>query len=1321
MKRILSLLLSAVMLYGAGTVTAAAQTAVPPQESDEEALVIVTLSDAALMDEYQKHPDGYTDFSAFLLSSEGQQAADDIHSRQKTLRQQILAECPTADFTDSRSYCAITNGFTVSIPSSAIETIRQISGVRSVALSSVVSSHAVPSEEDTEPSEEETPEEEIPEDKKEYDTYGMASKSSIKIRSAYEAGYTGKHMLIAVIDNEFNVHHKVFSVAPEFYRCTDMIVKAIHQNIGFGIQARYKIEDIFYNGKIVYAYDYGENDNICKTEGLQHGTHVAGIAAGNNGGKGEFDFKGTAYDAQLALFKIEDQSGRLQDDAIVAALDDAVKLSPDVINCSYGAIEYLTHDYEGRQLYEKLMQSGTAVVASAGNDAYNGYAMGLDEVPVSYVHYNTVCSPSSLDGAFSVAASVPDAVYATHYSMIFNDENRAPTTMIYANISFDEIYGETMALSVGSHNDEQDGAEDEVEIDRVEYVYLNGTGQLRDFQGKDLNGKIAVVDESAIPIETLVKRSIQYHCYAVVVIKKEKNSRMKQTNDHSDFFVYTVDSAQKAYFAEHPQGTVAICSSQSMKEEPQPHAGAITEYSSFGVKADLTLKPDITAPGDNIFSSLDRQGFGVMSGTSMSSPCAAGAYCLLKQSVYDTGRGDYDSPAGLEEYLYSLMMSTADILPCHDTEQPLYYSPRLQGAGGINLDKALHTKAYLTVNDGRPKASLGDSTEGKYSFTFTVHNLSDERLTYTPSCILQTDGWKTTEDEQGHTHYIHTFMPENILSQADITFSVGRQPIEQVMVAPYSRKTFTVTIQLHEDYITQHSRLFQNGFFVDGFVCLSENESVSLHLPFTGFCGDWAKGEIFPDNIYHDEAFYPAIKSTLAIVSSFGVDSSFSETAGINVFGFEQLPTSIAFGKRSLHDYLHIPEDVYAYPCVLLPDIYILRDALDYTISLYNDRGILLFCQNFGDISSYMNPTSAPNNNFTEKSKRAMLYQYFELMDTLPEGDYTYMVSASTVGTDGNPKRREYFAFPVKVDNTKPQISDYYLQKTKDGKLYLYLEADDNNCLQGVRLSAFQYNNEHDISARFDLREDMLQYWGSQEALVDYQYDADANRYTFRYDLTRYKDFILEKVHEQNEVYTDGDVTIIFEKETDYSNVERHLLLTEAVDSAYNCSEEQVIDLTHYGEAVLRLVDEHNRPMKGVTVTFGGKIYDSDQKGCIFLKNLPLDKNKCHIVSDYVNTDTNSPYLVFYLSAGRYQGDYTYHLKPAPIKTPDDDVSVIPTDTKKGGKKAPDSKTRHEPTVIINFNTGENDRTLPVMAAVMVWITSVGCLTAVKKRKHRRR
>ena len=1345
MKRILSLLLSAAMLWGLLSVTASAEpsdgTARFSQETavvEEIAGVIITLSAPDLLTQYLDCTQEYPDLSAFLLSTEGQQAAAVVRQQQKTLRRELQAQFPTIDFSESRSYSAITNAFTAKVSLSDIERIRQCQGIRSVTVSSFIYTEQETQEgqssldensevpwEESEPEEtsevsreESEPEESSevsqeessePEEKKEYDTYGMASKSSIHVRSAYEEGFTGNNQVIAVIDNEFNVHHKVFSVEPPVLHYTEAMMRGLIENVGFGIDDRYTAEDIFYNGKIIYAYDYGENDNVCRSDSSQHGTHVAGIAAGNNGGNGAYDFKGTAYDAQLALFKISDKSGRLKDDAIVAALDDAVKLSPDVINCSYGAIEYLTHDYEGKQLYERLIQSGVAVIASAGNDAYNGYAMGVEEVPTSYINYSTICSPSSMTGAFSVAASVPDAVYTTRYTMVFNEENRVPTQMIYANLSFEEVYGEIEALATPSRDNVPPEEFGEAEIDRVDYVYLNGIGLQSDFQGKKLTDKIVIVNESTLPIETLVKRSIQYNCYAVVVIRREKNSRLKQNNDLSDFFVYTVDSAQKEYFEVHPKGSVSIRSDQIMHEEPQYYANTIAEYSSFGAKADLTLKPDITAPGDNIFSSVDKQGFGVMSGTSMASPCAAGAYAIMRQYVNSRSTFEPSSPSRMNEFIYQLMMSTADILSYKDTEQPLVYSPRLQGAGSIDLDSATHTKALLAVGDDRPSVSMGESEEGRYEFAFQVRNLSGEPQTYTLDYLLQTDGYRTATDEKGTSRYVHSFLPEDIRSKATVAFRVGERTVDTVTVQPYDTETVIVTLDLDEAYITAHSRIFTNGFYVDGFVYLTDTaeEGVDLHLPFMGFCGDWSKGAIFPQNIYNDQAFFPMGQSTLAIVSSFETgDSSFSETAGINVFGYNDLPTRLSFGKNSLQSYLHIPEEVYTYSCMLLPDIYVLRDVMDYTISIYDRKGILLFCQNFGDISSYFSPYGAPNTSFTEPSKRAILRQYADFTETLPEGDYTYILSASTVGTDGNPQRREHFSFKINVDNTAPVIQNYYLQKTDDGHLYLNITAEDNICLQGLRLSALQYDNHHEIAARFDLREDMLQYWDSQEDFLSYDYDAASRQYHFRYDLTRYKQFIRSKINEQNEIYKDDDVTIIFEKENDYSNVERNLLLLEAIDSAYNGSEETVVHIDHYGEATLHLVDEHSRPLSGVLVTNNGRIYESDSKGCVTLKNLPLGGNECYIPSEYVAADNGSPYLKFGLTKENYRYEGIFTLKAPVVPTPPSEAEV---------------SHHREPTIVVNFVTGDSSHSsLPLLIAVST--TTAVCVGygTLRRRKKRR-
>ena len=129
-------------------------------------------------------------------------------------------------------------------------------------------------------------------------------------------------------------------------------------------------------GKIVNGPDLsadGSDPKLAHLDGFGHGTHLAGIIAGNDGGQN--GFQGIAPDARIVNVKASTPDGKTTDATIIAAIDWVVAHRTDngmnirVINLAYGSQG--TGDYRTDPLAaaaERAMNAGIVVIVAAGND-----------------------------------------------------------------------------------------------------------------------------------------------------------------------------------------------------------------------------------------------------------------------------------------------------------------------------------------------------------------------------------------------------------------------------------------------------------------------------------------------------------------------------------------------------------------------------------------------------------------------------------------------------------------------------------------------------------------------------------------------------------------------------------------------------------------------------------------------------------------------------------------------------------------------------------------------------------------------------------------
>ncbi|MBQ3038269.1 MAG: S8 family serine peptidase, partial [Clostridia bacterium] len=240
----------------------------------------------------------------FLQSRVKTMMTEEILANQAEIVDNIQEEIPEISEPDY-VYTALFNGFAIEGERSDEEKLLNIPGVKNVYIAGEI---------------EATP--------KLTDSIGLSHALPEEI-----SDYTGEGQAIAVIDNEFDCSHEMFSQAPQNPKYTREDIENLLPSLS--IKSKATVDTVYKSEKIPFAFNYISGNGKTYSSTLCHGTHVAGIAAGNNG-KG---LTGVAPNAQLVLMKVAKANGGMPEYALLQALNDAALLGVCAINCSFG-IDY---------------------------------------------------------------------------------------------------------------------------------------------------------------------------------------------------------------------------------------------------------------------------------------------------------------------------------------------------------------------------------------------------------------------------------------------------------------------------------------------------------------------------------------------------------------------------------------------------------------------------------------------------------------------------------------------------------------------------------------------------------------------------------------------------------------------------------------------------------------------------------------------------------------------------------------------------------------------------------------------------------------------
>ena len=525
-----------------------------------------------------------------------------------------------------------------------------------------------------------------------------------------------------------------------------------------------------------------------------HGTHVAGIIGANGG------IKGVAPEVKFHAYRVFGCEGSTTSDIMLAAMEMTLADGADVLNMSIGS-SFQWPDYPTAKASDRLVRHGIVVVASIGNDGEAGlYGASAPAV-----------------GREVIGVASFDNTHANLTAFTISPDATAIGYMAAAGAPAPPVTGTFPMARTGTPTVTNDGCPP--------------------LPPGILAGKVVLIRRGACSFYTKASNAQAAGAAGVVLYNNAPGfiSPTVAGTPPITIPVVAIAAARGALIDSRlASGPVTMTWTSQIASEPNPTGGLISSFSSYGLAPDLSFKPDLGAPGGTIRSTLplEQGGYGVLSGTSMSSPHVAGAVALLLQA----------RPQATPDEIQARLQNSA---------RPAFWggNPSLgfldtihrQGAGLLRIDDAVRSEALVSPSS----LALGEVETGSVSHRLRLRGSSPPEGGHGhghkgPKAHKDRGRGHDKEDDAAVTYTVShhpalatgpdTFIPSFLASFATVRFSRSTLTLEGDDDGDEAEVLVTIT----PPPVTGASRLF------GGYIVLTPDDgSPVLRVPYAGYNGDY--------------------------------------------------------------------------------------------------------------------------------------------------------------------------------------------------------------------------------------------------------------------------------------------------------------------------------------------------------------------------------------------------------------------------------------------------------------------------------------------------